>query len=541
MKYKIFYKTIKKYILLFIPPIISKLYHKIKNKNFQPPKKNYSRTSSQTIIEKTIPLNESIISKNNVDIIKIESYMEWVNPFREKDFRKYQYKEFFLSIKDKTDIVLDFTNYGLWTICIEYFCGENIVGKEIKTITIEASEYNIGYLAATLPVEIFLTKLWDITTPDSPTIIGLERVLINYNALPQNVFPFPLASREELYTPYKGFNNYAQRLVSYVGCLHRLNPNARFNIYLCDHKAFYSLALMYANGIPEKNFNVFLLSDGTGTYRGFNNIFNCPDADIIYNMMQTTWCLSKQKAIESGVQKWKKETFITCGNPSVSLEKRIKGNITDLSNRTAYAFIMAKENSNYKWILHNPQLLKYANNCLAPLSASICKINFVNDIKQLENHKEELIRMLDMDYSFFEKSYKSNKRICLLLTSYPPSSDDDKFIDKTMSYYGKNYDYYVKEHPWAPKDDKRVQKFINKGILILNSKIPTEIYMMLDSKINIAGYLSSVFLSIGLLENPTSQILSIWGVKDCKIKTECLDFRAKTAMNLESDKVVIYE
>lgn len=524
----------------FIPPVLLDFYRRIK-KITLPVKSQNTRTSSQIVATRTIPIDKDILSKADVDRVKIESYMEWINPFDGDDIRKYQYNELFFSPKDNNEISLDFTNYGSWTISIGYFCRDNKVGEEIKKIVIDAPEYNIGYLAATFPVNIFLTKLWEITSSDKPTIIGLERVLIDYDKLPQHVFPFPLASREELYAPYKGFNNYSQRLVSYIGMLYRLNPNAKFNLYLCDHQAYYSLALMYANGIPEKNFTVFLLCDGTGSYWGFNNIFNNSDAEKKYKAMHDTLALSKQEALNSGVQEWGKETFVNCGNPCVSEMKPRWDGKGDLSNRTAYAFVFAKDNSNYKWLLHNPKWLKSPSKIVNPLPDNICKIDFSEAIKNLKNHKSELISMLGIDYSVFDNSLQNNKKICLLLSSYPPPPDEEKYVDKTLSFFGNEFDYYFKEHPWTPSDTKRQERLKAKGLTFLNPKIPTEFFMLINPNVYIAGFCSSSFLSLDLLGNPIKQVLSVWDSKYYIIKTDYLDFTAKTAMNLENGEVVVYE
>ena len=532
---------IKKILLLLTPPVILNLYYKIKRRKFPPIKRKNNKTSLCIITTKTFPINESFIKEKKVDIIRVELYMEWINPFNTRDIRKYQYNEFDFSPKGKTEIALDFTNFGLWTICINYYCNKKCIKKEAKAINIEAPEYNIAYLAATLPVEIFITKLWDITTHKSPTIIGLERVLINYEALPQNVFPFPLASKEELYTPYKGFNRYSQRLVSYIGTLHRLNPDAKFNLYLCDHQAYYSLALLYANGIPERNFKVFLLSDGIGSYWSFHSFFNQLNIEKTYCAMRDIWNFSKQKALESGVQEWKKESFVKCGNPCLSKAEPIKNNMVDLSNRFVYAYIMVKENSNFRWILHNPQLLKSSDMSITQLPNTIKKVNFVKGIRELEKHKSDLVSMTGINYSIFNKSCQKNKKICLFVCSFPPSPNDEKYIDKTMVRFGVEYDYYIKEHPWTTKDAKRIKRFESKGIIFIDPKIPTEFYLMINPRIYIAGYISALFLSIDLLESPTTQILSIWNSTECRIKTECLDFTAKTAMSIEKDKVVVYE
>ena len=42
------------------------------------------------------------------------------------------------------------------------------------------------------------------------------------------------------------------------------------------------------------------------------------------------------------------------------------------------------------------------------------------------------------------------------------------------------YDYYFKEHPWTVQDKIRMQMIKDKGISILDPKIPTEFYLMIN-------------------------------------------------------------
>ena len=223
------------------------------------------------------------------------------------------------------------------------------------------------------------------------------------------------------------------------------------------------------------------------------------------------------------------------------MQKKMKNKRLDISNRFAYAYVMTKENSNFKWILHNPSLLKFSNKNIEHLPATINKINFVDEMRGLESHKPELISLFGIDYSVFDKSSRAEKKVCLILCNYPPADNDEKYIDATMKQFGSNYDYYLKEHPWTSIDRKRIQKFKNRGLIMLDPQIPTEVYMMIAPKLFLAGYSSSVFLSLELLEKPSEQVLSIWNSRSCRIKTNCLDFTAKTAMNIENDKIVVYE
>ena len=532
---------IREKLLPLIPKGVLKTYHKIKWKFLSPPERRYGSTGSQVAAVRTIILNQEILSRFKIDSIKLCRYMKWDNPFREGDSRKYQYKEIGYKPDNKAAISAEFTNYGLWTVEIHYCRGARIVAKEVRTIKVEAPEYNIAYLSATLPAEIFLTNLWNITSEKCPTIVGLERVLIDYKALPENVFPFPFATEDELNTAYKGFYSYSQRMVSYLGMLYSMNPDAKFNLYLCDHQAYYTLAFMYSNGIPEENFTVYLLSDGTGSYEGFNYIFGNPEGEKTYDAMRDTWAMAKQMAKESGVQRWKRETFITCGNPSVSQTQKSESHMIELSNRLAYAYVITRESQNFKWILHNPDLLDCGNSVKFPIPDSIEKIDFIAGIKSLEQHREELIKMLGLDYSVFADSHSKGKQICVLFGSYPPSDVDLQYVDTTIERFGKGFDYYFKEHPRTVVDSDRKKAVEERGIRFLDPKIPTEIYMMIDPDIFLAGYLSSAFLSIGLLRNPAEQILAIWNVSNPMVKTKCLDFEAKTAMNIESDTVVIYD
>jgi hypothetical protein len=530
---------IRKALLPLIPSPILRQYRKIK-RHFVSRNKKYAGTGTN-ILTRTVPLDEAIIGQKKADSVKVIRYLAWENPFNFCDYRKYQYQESRYELGDNATIDIEFTNYGLWTLEIKYYRGEKAVAKEIKIVKIEAPEYNIAYLSATLPVEIFLINLWDITSEKCPSIVGLERVLFDYKALPRNVYPFPLAEEEELNTAYKGFYGYAQRMVSYISMLYQMNQETKIHLYLCDHQAYFSLAFLYANRIPEKNFTVHMLSDGTGSYEGFNYIFGNREAERIYNAMKATWALSKQEAGRTGVQRWRKETFIKCGEPSVSQTQKSDCQMIELSNRLAYAYVLARENSNFEWILHNPELLDVGDRTHFPLFESIRKIDFAAGIKNLEKHREELIKLLGIDYSVFERSYASGKKICMLFGSYPPAEADIQYVDATTKRFGNEYDYYFKEHPRTVVSPEREKELMTRGVYFLDPKIPSELYMMINPDICLAGYLSSTFLSIGLLKNPEEQILSIWGIESRRIKTNCLNFTAKTAMDIENETVVVYD
>ena len=216
---------IKKALLPFFPSPILRQYRKIK-RFFVAPRRKFCKTGNNIAETRNIQLNEAILRENKTDKVKIIQYLDWETPFDTNAYGKYQYQVQEFAVENSNKIELDFNNYGAWTVEINYLQGKKIIGKEVMTINVTAKEYNIAYLSATLPAEIFLINLWNITSEKSPTIVGLERVLFNYNELPENVFPFPLATAEELNTDYKGFYSYSQRLVSYISMLYQMNPEA---------------------------------------------------------------------------------------------------------------------------------------------------------------------------------------------------------------------------------------------------------------------------------------------------------------------------
>lgn len=526
-------KKVFKKSFLFDPA--RKLYHRIKRlfESGEDKLRLYNPTGTHSDLIKRLELDSVFLTEKNIDSINVTRYMEWQNPFNHDDFGKYQYKREIIKCSDNS-IDIAFNNYGLWSVELEYLSGEKVERKEKRTVPIEAPEYNIAYLRASLPAILFLCKLWNITKPECPSIVGLERVLFDYDKLPRNVYPFPMASRKELNTAYVGFDKYAQRVVAYLGHLYKMNPEAKFHLYIGDHPAYYMLPIMYANQIPEKNFTVHILSDGVGSYECSEYVFGKDNDNKKFLNMKKTWEVSRQMAVDSGVQEWGRENFIHYGKPTVSETEESKIQVELFSTRIAYSSIAADRYDNVEWVLHDPgRLRKKPKHAVA--------MDFKECLKILEVHRTEFCDMINLDKSIFDASIIKNKKICMLLGTNPETHEFRKYIEATMKYFGSDYDYYLKSHPGVVADEDRNKKLTEQGIKLLDSKIPTEIYMMLNPDIYLAGYLSSTFLSVSMLRDPETQILSVWDRNDRKIKTASLDFVSRTSMNIENSTVRIYD
>lgn len=452
-------------------------------------------------------------------------------------YRKHSYSQ---NIDKNKVINLEFSNFGEWTCVIDYYDNEN---KKLKTETITrpvtAKSYNIGFLCATLPALNYVLSLGDISTPDAPSIFALERTLVDYTALPENSFPFPLASTEELNTQHTPFyNGYGKRVGDYIAMLYRLDPESKFNLYLCDHQCRYVLPFFYSNNIPEKNFYVYLLSDGAGSYKGFNTVFKA-SADDTYAKMAESWKLAKQKAKEIGPQSDKFNT----GADSYSAGE-IKF-VKSFEWQFAYAYVMAKENTNIEWNLNRAQLLKYNGIQLCDKdtlsdgdNVIITSFNLGNKLKRIrEKGKDaELKRLVKYNDDALAPVLSANKKAFILLGTYP-EDDLEQFIKATKKYFGDEYTYFYKGHPAYPLyvgDDKFTLLNDTLQVKILDSTIPAEIFMFFNPEIYIGGYGSSTYFSNSFLTGGDDQFLTLWRY-DTRIYGTDKTVTAKIAMNIEND------
>ena len=151
-------------------------------------------------------------------------------------------------------------------------------------------EYNIAPLLATVPVSIFTLNMKEYTDNYTiPTFFMLHRPKAwHYESLPDNVYPLPIASDYEI-TTYVSRNRMYNLVAAWVKELYDLNNASVFHFYLNDRWVEGCLQATLQNGIGYENFDLTLLSDGTGSYEDFNSLYNNANAAANYTKYTAEW------------------------------------------------------------------------------------------------------------------------------------------------------------------------------------------------------------------------------------------------------------
>ncbi|GIQ65164.1 hypothetical protein PACILC2_37320 [Paenibacillus cisolokensis] len=130
-------------------------------------------------------------------------------------------------------------------------------------VTVTDSVYDIYATLGTLPT---LYAGLNAFHSDHESYMWFHRkATFNPSALPENV---NLIAFEHTYN-----RTVMDELIGKVADIYSENPNAQFNFYVDDLRVQFILQMFVANGLPESQYKVYLLSDGTGSYSIFKSLF----------------------------------------------------------------------------------------------------------------------------------------------------------------------------------------------------------------------------------------------------------------------------
>lgn len=472
--------------------------------------------------------------KFNCVSVKITQFM----PYKGK---KFQLKNYEVIIKDAA-LPLKIDGYGEWVLLLKYTDGKKVLKKERRRLAVVAPHYNVGFLSATVPSLNFCLTLPEITSENSPAIFALERVkTIDYENLVEHAHAFPLAEKEELYgASVDFFKVFTSCFAAYIRTLYFFNPESTFDFYVTDAESRYIYPFFHANGIPEERIRVHLLSDGSASYRYFNEYFNTDDADVKYERLKTSLATIKEKAKKAAQNEKEYRLFLS------SFERT--STFAEWTGGFACACVLAKEEKNIEWNLQRARNLRYKGKPLTDkdyISEGNNKIitNF-NLGKSLEKWQkagrlQELKDMLHYsDDALTPVTEKGGKAFVFVGTREFNEGNLPLLIDESKKYFGEEYEYFYKGHPGdVLKEDSEKEKMLTKaGVKILDSAVPMEVYMFFNPKIYIGGYGSSTYFSTHLLEGGEEQFLCLWE-KDSVIFNEGGEnvAKAKVAFSVSSD------
>ena len=402
-----------------------------------------------------------------------------------------------------------------------------------KTVDVFTDEYNIAPIISTFPVAQFTLSLNDITQNETiPTFVWFKRGSAwNYSNMLDNVYTIPVASTYEILN-YSDKANIYKKTSAWIKELYEMNNNSKFHLYYSDYYAYGWLQATLANGIPADNYNVVLLSDGTASYKSFNDHFDTYTFAQEYANMQTKYNKLKEEITA--------RSSYTEGNKGFAISAEKVGE---------YAFVMAKEEPNVEWWLaridgtlapitaNNPQnvITSYVNDLVDAGKIKKKDLNELLDAMTAEE-KQEIKSLYHLSADLFEKAKQENKKIMVILgTTNNDESHFDEYVNAVKKHYGNGYVYYYKGHPFTPTNsvDGKLKHLQSLGLIDIDSTIPAEFIFYFNPEAQITGYGSNTFNSL-----TDEQTCGIFGVGKEEFSATYKDnvdlFITKVAQNNET-------
>ena len=416
-------------------------------------------------------------SSEILDLISIR-----VKGLNNEDIRIYN---FFNSIEGEGLVQV---YYGLPKINIYYKKG-NYNSEKTYEFNVSIKEIFIAPIAASLPIMLLSFELFNISnTYNCPIFVFLERYKTwNWDYLPNNVYLFDFINQ----TNFRNINFYDIyfSLDKWINQLYKANNDIKIHLFLNDYHLYVFALYIFANNIPEKNYDLTLLSDGTASYMSFNKYFDNNETYIEnYRNMRKKWKEHKQLI-------WDLKSY----SDNIKNEKFINSQEINY-----YCYIIVNEEKNVYWWLtkikglfapNNPKMLdELINNKHILLKDTQHLLSLLNEseayqIKNLFNFKE----------NYFEEASQKNKSIMVIAGTY--HQNENYFYDYCKAlkkFYRQEFIYYYKGHPLTPTenypDKQRDLKNIN--ITTIDSIIPLEIIFYFNPEIYLSGYYTSSFIEI---------------------------------------------
>lgn len=383
-------------------------------------------------------------------------------------------------------MALNVETYGPFTATIEYLKDGRVVGTDTREFGVTASEYNLAPLSASFPVVLYSISYWDYTTSATgtaaPSIVMLDRPsAFNWNALPSGMYAMPFMTEDavKVSSDYSAF-------ASYVKELKRLKPDSKFNLFINDITCSLIHSIIYANQIPQDNYKIYLLSDGTATYNFMNEAFNAEGVDPAAKeaQLEQSWLAAKEYAYKNG---------------QASSDYGWHAHWDSM-----YAVLKCEPNT--EWWMTRANLFQSADgNAFANAIATdpaVKKKNVASMLTALQQRGDATVAAFKALYNFndgyFTAAEAEGKKPMVLLGTYVNLEQSfEDYAKLTMTYYGDEYAYYYKGHPntptglWPSKQDQ----LSSLEITDIDSSVAAELILFFNPEVALSGYGSSTYNS----------------------------------------------
>lgn len=396
------------------------------------------------------------------------------------------------------------SDFGKWRATVQFMKKGEVVDEEISTVGITADTYEIAPLLATVPGLLYSLKLTggDVGINSDgdkiPVFLTVTRTKsFDWDKLPENCFECPYLTKEES-RQSGNWNKKIKPIDDYVQSLYDLDSSSKFNFYIQDFACHWVLPqlLWEDNDIPESNYSLTLITDGTASYAQFKAAYdNTPDAFAKHAELVET--ISQIKAEVKNGRKMQQSDY----------EKLPHGRMSQ------YQYALLDIEPNAKWWL----VRKSAGDTLAIQDTAFAQSvvgdsrvsnNYINNLLanvQNKGKADEFKALYKFDDSAFEATRAKGKKIMMILGTSKAGENNapiENYVKLTQAYYGVGYEYYYKGHPgYIPElNQGRVEELKAMDLQILDSSIAAELFVFFNPDIYMSGYTSSTFQNSGNAE-----------------------------------------
>lgn len=392
-------------------------------------------------------------------------------------------KEVSLTGLPEVEFQMDFGNYAKYYVTVEYKVSGVTVETQQQVFGVTASEYNLAPVSATLPVLYFSLSLWDINVSDTtgnpvPTIVMLTRAsAYDWDNLPDNVYGMPYMTDEQLHS---GSDHIIY--ANYVKDLYEMNPESKFHLYINDIDCSVIQWIIYANQIPEGQYTITMMSDGSATYSIMNDTYGVEDPQAKHQELIQTWNEAKAEAYETGTwtSDWGWHSHWDC----------------------MYAVLSCEPGTQW-WVAKNNLFTSGDDNVFAEQLSNDVTVKNVNTMLQnLTAKGDETVEQFKSLYNFndeyFTEAEQQGKQVMLLLGTYVSNEKNfEDYAELTKLYYGDDYMYYYKGHPNTPTGlyPEKQEELDRLNITDVDSSVAAELILFFNPDIRLTGYGSSTFNS----------------------------------------------
>jgi hypothetical protein len=287
------------------------------------------------------------------------------------------------------------------------------------------------------------------------------------------------------------------------------NPDASFTLYTDDMQSGrITLDLLVANGVKEGNYQVRILSDGSGTYNFYKNLFNQSNGGLeTYNNSMTYYYNLLYRAAVN-----KTGSHIPHGN----------GMWADLANQM---FALGSYPFAELWLSY-PDLLS-SDDYRMPMARMLIRSREVTPQflfnAMTKSQADSFLKLVNFDRANFDAMLKVNparikasavkaskasteeeevipdERHKLIVTmSDPIPQNFQHILTAIIKDYGKEYDIFLKPHPNALPSEKEAERYRKMGVIeVLPGRMPMEVFIWAYPHIKIGGYQSSLYMAAG--------------------------------------------